>query len=84
MKVNGEGIYGTRSYEPFGEGETVRFTRNGLTIQLPPELEEVGTVACVFRIETARWIPDSAVDRLDGCLPPRDSLNDYMKPDQTH
>ena len=28
IKVNGEGIYGTRPYEPFGEGETVRFTRS--------------------------------------------------------
>jgi alpha-L-fucosidase len=28
MKVNGEGIYGTRLREPFSEGETVRFTRS--------------------------------------------------------
>ncbi len=101
MKVNGEGIYGTRQHEPFGEGEAVRYTRSkdgrtvyafslewpgeflqlhsvragtgseifllghdrplewaqntdGLRIQLPPEPEEAGAYAWVFRIETAR------------------------------
>jgi alpha-L-fucosidase len=101
MGVNGEGIYGTRSHEPFGEGESVRFTRSkdsqtvyafslawpgeslhlrsvraregseivllghegpldwaqdsdGLGIQLPPGLKEAGTLAWVFRIESAR------------------------------
>jgi alpha-L-fucosidase len=28
MKVNGEGIYGTRLHQPFSEGDTVRFTRS--------------------------------------------------------
>ncbi|MBT8462892.1 MAG: alpha-L-fucosidase, partial [Gemmatimonadetes bacterium] len=28
MRVNGEGIYGTRAHEPFGEGESVRYTRS--------------------------------------------------------
>lgn len=28
MDVNGEGIYGTRAREPFGEGASVRFTRS--------------------------------------------------------
>ena len=28
MRVNGEGIYGTRLHQPFSEGETVRFTRS--------------------------------------------------------
>lgn len=28
MAVNGEGIYGTQSFSPFGEGESIRFTRS--------------------------------------------------------
>ena len=101
MMVNAEGIYGTRQYEPFGEGETVRFTRSkdrrtvyafvlerpgpvlhlrsvtardgsevhmlgharplewsqdedGLHIQVPAELEDVGSHAWTFRIRTDR------------------------------
>ncbi len=101
MKVNGEGIYGTRQYEPFGEGEAVRFTRSkdrgtvyafvlerpgpvlhlrsvtardgsevhmlgherplewsqdedGLHIQVPAELYDVGSHAWTFRVRTDR------------------------------
>lgn len=83
MKVNGEGIYGTRLHEPFSEGETVRFTRSkdGRTVyafllQWPGEdlhlrsvqVKEGSEIVLLGRGQSLEW--SAAADGLYIQLPP--------------